>query len=210
MFAGYGGGSTDTNDDNFIADIIGLQRHYDDRVQYARHMGGVIHFSGFATIKVGEVERIARQYGKRATYHLLTGAISAEADVNAEPVTPLTAKEFATAHNKRMQSSPRGGATRRHVLPNTSVLTSSNARNLLAHPQTLDVWGKTTGEVIITVVPPSQRIGGLSARAEQHLPSGTKSRCRRPRYCGKSRRSKPASGRWSWASLQLFKTAPAP
>ena len=189
----------------FIRDITALQTHADDRVQHALHKGNTTHFSGFNCINIQDVEDVAHRYGKKITYlfsinNQAPATFRASDDIDSPVVEPMSLTHFLTGNNIVADVSPSGGATQQFVFTCGS-LSSQWARNLLAHPQTLNILIENN-QVIVLTITPSQIVNGLSDRASRGQMRHRQA-CPRPTYCGKSRKLRLQSFRSTLASALL-------
>jgi hypothetical protein len=191
----------------FINAVTALQTHSDEQIQHALHKGNAVHFSGFNVINARDLEEVARQHGKRVTYQLaddMPPKFRATDDVDSPAVEPTSFDKFAEDHDIQADASPAGGATRRYTFK-ASSLTSRWVRNLLAHPQVLNVMIEGD-QVIVLTITPSQIVNGLSDRASRGQ-INLRRTCQRPTYCGKSKASRLRSFRFQLASASSRPTA---
>ena len=183
--------------DDFIKSILGLQEHYDDGLQFLQLKGGAVQFTGFKLIKCRRLEAIAQRCGKAISYTMKPQlVVIAVDDTTPRKTEPMSLADFCHVTGALISSSsPPDQPTRRHVIHTVSV-SSARVRNLLAHPENLDVWLKQ-GSASVVTIPPSRVLGGLSERAAQgllyvSLPPGA---CQRPRFRANSRKSSTKLGR---------------
>ena len=177
----------------FVSEIIELGQHYDGRIQHAAHKGNTIRFSGFNVIKARAVEDVAQEHGKRVEYMLDSNSgpwFRACDDVDGAEIQPVPVTAYIATKKIASTVSQTGGATQRYDFE-IDCIRSEDVRNLLSHPQTLDVW-IYHNRITVIAISPSQIIGGLSERAVLGTIRRNK-RWTRPTFCGKSRHSK-----WKW------------
>lgn len=190
----------------FTEAVLALEEHFDDGVQFTMLKGGAVMYSGFHRVKCRRLDHQAKRCGKTIKYTMGTAiSLIATPDTDMHDVQPTSLAMFTAATGcVPTYTSPQNRATRQHRFLATA-LSSARVRNLLSHPEVLDVWIEKDGFTIHTIQP-SLTLGGLSERAASgklHSRQPTLA-CRRPRFLsGKSRHSSRKSGRLQWALQSL-------